>query len=385
MPNLSIADRLIAEAQSFNIFGAANVRGVDFQRMLCSKFEAWRSNKSMQFTGDELSLLKPTIAQYLVKDKMEKLMEYPAYSDSGLDLASRVKKRTMHCLMVAKTLAAAGSFNCEIANVVLCLALRNMVTVPLEFINFSGVRDDSHDSTHSFITLGCTAEDARLSLQKAMFSQRLGDELTAEEKAEFAEYVVCDAYHREAYPLTLALANADQRLARYDDISHVELPGARRFLYIKNPAALYEGDLDIRKLCDEVFEQRDNPGLKNRVNDIFREVLLRPFTNATEELVLPEKALRRAASQGDSMYIRWIYDTFHVDINAQDDNPEKHFTALHWAVQEKHCECARFLLELGADPHIEDAKGVSAVQLMQESDDSDIHALSATLTGMHMR
>ncbi len=132
MPNFIIADKLIAEAQSFNIFGAANVRGVDFQYKLRSKFETWRGNKSIRFTSDELGLLKPIVAQWLVKDTMERLMEYPAYSDIDLDIASRVKKRTIHCLVIAKTLASSGSFNCEIASVVLCLALRNRITVHLK-------------------------------------------------------------------------------------------------------------------------------------------------------------------------------------------------------------------------------------------------------------
>jgi len=388
MPILTIAERLVIEAQSFNIFGATNVHGIDFQRGLHDKFEKWRSNQSLKlkFTDKELSLLKPIIAQWLVGDQIKGMEDYGAYRDFAFDEISRMKMRTIHCLKVAKIQASAGSFNCEIAAVVLCLALKGGVTAPLEYINFSGVRDESSDTKHSFITLGYTDEEAHLSLERALFSRRLGRVLTAEEEAGFAEYVVCDAHHRESYPVTLALANAGQRLARYDDIFHHELPRARRFLYIPNPASLYDSDPDIRKLCDEIFAQRDNPELKNRVNNIFCEILLRPFTDAAaRELVSPEKALRRAAWQGEPVYIRWIYETFHADVNVQDDNPEKRFTALHLAMQEKHYECVKILLELGADPHIENAHGVSVVQLMRESDAPEMQALSEKFVSVSMR
>lgn len=45
-------------------------------------------------------------------------------------------------------------------------------------------------------------------------------------------------------------------------------------------------------------------------------------------------------------------------------------TALHWAIYEEEFEVARFLINSGADPTILDARGDSAVRILEDKKDS---------------
>ena len=56
-------------------------------------------------------------------------------------------------------------------------------------------------------------------------------------------------------------------------------------------------------------------------------------------------------------------------------------TALHWAIKRDHVECARVLLELGASPDIENAQGITAKAMMQESANGEMEELLVQFVG----
>ncbi len=139
MHNRNIAETLMKEAKEFNFFGAANLRGMNFQINLLEKYKTWKKDSSISFTEEELSLLKPVIAQSLIEEEMKPLACYPVDSDQHLSQVQRTQERTLSCLRIAKTYAKCGSFNCDIGKLVLCLALIKKLTIPIEVVNFSGV------------------------------------------------------------------------------------------------------------------------------------------------------------------------------------------------------------------------------------------------------
>lgn len=142
--------------------------------------------KKFTFTDADLALLKPIIAQPLVAKEMAPLINYAAYSDNNLSIKERIKKRTINCLKISKALASCGSFNCEIANLGVCLALINKVSTPIELVNFSGARDDGKDTQHTFITIGCTNSEVEKALLPALTSLRSGKRI---DKDKFSDYI----------------------------------------------------------------------------------------------------------------------------------------------------------------------------------------------------
>lgn len=148
MKAIDIAHQLILEAQSFNTYGSANLEGMAYQDRLLAKFQTWKKNPDLFFDATELSTLKAIIAGDLIKDESLDLIAYPAGSDVDFEVAERIKKRTIHALRIAKCGTLKGAFNCEIATLVLCLALVRRIELPVELLNFSGVRDDGVDTAH---------------------------------------------------------------------------------------------------------------------------------------------------------------------------------------------------------------------------------------------
>lgn len=76
------------------------------------------------------------------------------------------------------------------------------------------------------------------------------------------------------------------------------------------------------------------------------------------------KALRRAALAGSIADIKVLLGG-QADINAQDENPAKEFTALHIALRQQNYSLAAVLISLGASIRIADAGGETALQLIQ--------------------
>ena len=71
-------------------------------------------------------------------------------------------------------------------------------------------------------------------------------------------------------------------------------------------------------------------------------------------------ALRRAAMDGQTEDVRFLCSRID-DVNAADDNPAQRKTALHWASQRGHANCASILLDAGADHTLGDAEGKTAL------------------------
>lgn len=202
-------------------------------------------------------------------------------------------------------------------------------------------------------------------------------------KINFQIIYVCDIYHNETYPLTEALSQSDVRLARYDDINHDDMPAARRFLYIENPAGLYDENSEIRQLCQEVIEAKNNQTLENETQQTFKRILLEPYRLQNENNITPEVAFRRAAANGNATYLSWIYSEFKNDINAKDNNPNVGNTALHNAIISKSTltnkiDCIKLLIELEADLDIPNVKGEKPRDLILSSSEIEIRNLLAT-------
>lgn len=105
-----------------------------------------------------------------------------------------------------------------------------------------------------------------------------------------------------------------------------------------------------------------------------QEALLRKYQLDTEaSLPTKETALRRAAATGNKDDVMTLADEMHADINAQDQNPNRKRTALHWAAEKNHQMICCILLMRGADPFIKDASGKIAFDYNAELKDTVAH------------
>lgn len=84
----ALAQELINEALTYNIFGAGNRLGAQFQESLFNKFNSWKKNKkNITFKSNELELLKPIIAQSFLMEHTNPLAVYPYGCDSDLPVS----------------------------------------------------------------------------------------------------------------------------------------------------------------------------------------------------------------------------------------------------------------------------------------------------------
>lgn len=350
-----IAQSLIKKSENLNFFGPANLNGSRFLASLLNKYKNLESGSS--FSEVELGTLKAAIAQDLTQGELSEVNVYPLGCDQALTVPDRIKKRILHCLKMAKCFISSGSVNCDIAYVLIYLALVERITVPIELFLFSGEYAGNDDTTHSFITLGCPNPNAINVIHTE-------NAITAEESVN---YLICDAYHKEFYPVKIALKEQNNKLARYHDISINKPPVVRKFVYIDDPLKYYS-DPDIKQACDEIFATTQNNIFKNQVNAIFRNCLLTSLkarSNVLSEMKTAEKALRTAANSNLPFYIKHIIQEFNIDVNAQDSNSLSRKTALHWAAERGNNECIEVLMALNANPDIPDASGKTANEILQ--------------------
>ena len=361
MNNLELAKRLCEEASSFNIFGSSNVYGEIFQNQVLKKLEDHLMSRKVLFKEREFQILKAIIAQYLVKNEMLPLAK--RVQDDDLSFEEKMKNRIIQILKITKVLAKGGSFNCEIANLVIFLLLKNAnISTTVEHINMSGIKE--HDNKHTFIVLGAPNSQAfSVAFRRIDISTDI----------RFEDYIVCDAYSNECYKATLALSESDQRLAKYDDIHSEEQAACVRFLYIDN-LSLYRDNLEIKRLCDEIIHAKESMEIKERVNKIFQEILFAPFIVRGTQIT-PELALRRAAFQGNDIYIKELLKEFTMNINSQDNVPGKKFTALHWALKQNKETTVKLLIDHSADITIKSDDGIAPLKLIKEHNNRAIRNL----------
>jgi hypothetical protein len=87
-----------------------------------------------------------------------------------------------------------------------------------------------------------------------------------------------------------------------------------------------------------------------------------------------EKGLRTAACNNKIADLR-VFATLVKNIDAQDENPAKKFTALHLAVDKKHVEAIIVLKSFNAKSDIADAKGVTVMQKVKDLDLNEINSI----------
>ena len=120
-------------------------------------------------------------------------------------------------------------------------------------------------------------------------------------------------------------------------------------------------------ILDIIFDTELADEIDSFVNDkIERKILaFYKLKDASKESL--QHGLRRAAYLGESMHLRFFLKKLNIDeINAQDNNPEKKRTALHWAVLSGSQDCVRALLSAGANPSIKDASDKMAKDYAKE-------------------
>ncbi|MBX9586164.1 MAG: tetratricopeptide repeat protein [Gammaproteobacteria bacterium] len=80
----------------------------------------------------------------------------------------------------------------------------------------------------------------------------------------------------------------------------------------------------------------------------------------------PPQAIRRAATHGTSHELSSLLQQFPAYINGRDSNPQKGYTALHWAVLKRRADNIAVLLELGARVDIQDNQGRTIIDCALE-------------------
>lgn len=291
--NIDIARELIKEAKEFNLFGPVDANGSKFSVDLRRKYEAWQKDNSIEFTPKELKLLKPVIAQSMIGDELMKYTFSP--SVESLPPMEKIKIKTIQSLNLAKTFAKCGSFNCEIAHIIVYLALVQKLSIPLEVILYSGVRNDGQDTEHVFATLGTTSTEFLSTNIKRRQQEHKQD-----------SYILCDPHHSEAYPVSQALTELDKRLARYDNIDDSKKPPrVIRFLYLPNPKEFYN-DTRISRLCEEVLKNKNDMTIKRKVEQIFNEIKQKSASKASIKSLVAMKQTKKEESAESKIHTEFI-------------------------------------------------------------------------------
>lgn len=124
---------------------------------------------------------------------------------------------------------------------------------------------------------------------------------------------------------------------------------------------------------------------KRKITDIIKKHTGQDIVNQ----LLIDKTFRTAAAKNDVHDLQVLHCRVS-SINAQDDNPQRKRTALHWAIDKKALECVKWLLEKKADLDIPNAQGLTARHLITSSNDPEIKnllnvELIQPLNDLHLR
>lgn len=127
-------------------------------------------------------------------------------------------------------------------------------------------------------------------------------------------------------------------------------------------------------LARAVNHVRDVQFLEYQIEKKKLEAVLAKYKGDDGELPEPELALRRAAHENHLEDLQFLIQKVS-DINAQDNNPNRRKTALHWAVIKGRKENVSALLAAGAKDDIPDAAGKTANNYAMQSADEEMKSL----------
>jgi hypothetical protein len=113
---------------------------------------------------------------------------------------------------------------------------------------------------------------------------------------------------------------------------------------------------------------------KRKEDAVIHARLLKSYNLSDLSQVNVEKALRMAAFNNKTADLT-VLATLVKNINAQDENPTKKFTALHLAVTKKHIDVIRILKSFNAKSDIADANGITVLQKVRELDMNEISSI----------
>lgn len=110
---------------------------------------------------------------------------------------------------------------------------------------------------------------------------------------------------------------------------------------------------------DDPFFQSDIEAFSSKLNQehILNSIFAKYKYESEMFLPNPKVALRRAAAAGNIEDLEALLSIRGLDINAQDDTPNKQYTALHWAAMRNHLNAYKLLIKVGANPEIKNASG----------------------------
>lgn len=152
-------------------------------------------------------------------------------------------------------------------------------------------------------------------------------------------------------------------------VPHTKMPHNENFLKI---------DFELQKrIADFVSKALENHNTQKL------EIILKTFNlPISKEKDVLNKAVRRAAMGGTHEDLALLF-SFGVNVNSQDDNPEKKLTALHWALSEKKFGNALILIYSGALINIKNAQGITALQLIENLTDQEEKKSLLQVCGVH--
>ncbi|XP_049617134.1 ankyrin repeat domain-containing protein 16 isoform X2 [Syngnathus scovelli] len=120
--------------------------------------------------------------------------------------------------------------------------------------------------------------------------------------------------------------------------------------------------------CDYTPDEKDSCGVtpfmdavRNGHISLARILLEKHQASATASDILGVQPVHQVAVTGQEEALRFLVRELHVDVNQRATGLQ--LTSLHYAAKEGHVSTLKTLLELGADLHVEDKKGRTALHM----------------------
>lgn len=130
-------------------------------------------------------------------------------------------------------------------------------------------------------------------------------------------------------------------------------------------------DLELKLEISSYVKEQVKLGLQKK-NELFIATVKQYAQEVTVATI--DKAFRSAAAANKVNELEILYRKIST-IDAQDNNPQRKRTTLHWAVEKKAINCVKWLLERGAKSNIVDANGKTVLDYANQTNSPEIREL----------